>query len=54
MFNNLCSIMHYELFLNKLFICLINYELISYAQQLPLERVPRNFFLKCFQNNVFV
>ena len=40
--------------LNKLFICLINNELIRYINYFLLKKVPKNFFLKCFQNNAFV
>ena len=41
--------MHNKLILNKLFICLINYELISYVNCLQLKKYLKISFLNAFK-----
>ena len=41
--------MHNKLILNKLFICLINYELISYVKDFLLKKYLKISFLNAFK-----
>ena len=45
--------MYKKLFLNKLFTCLINEELVSYGNYFLWKKVPKYFFINAFKVMAF-